>query len=46
VLLVCQRCEYAWEPVLFDSADRAEAMSMGCPDCGDWLWFAELAEGR
>jgi hypothetical protein len=44
LLLVCTDCEHAWEPGLLDPSDRAEAMSIGCPRCGGWVWIGQLAE--
>jgi hypothetical protein len=43
VVLDCQGCTYTWEPGRVDLDDLAELLGSGCPQCGDWLWFGELA---
>lgn len=43
-VLICQGCRYAWEPAAPDwTAEHLQALSSGCPECGDWLYLGEIA---
>lgn len=41
LVLVCQGCRYAVEPV---GSDDLHAVTDGCPECGDWLYLGDLAD--
>ncbi len=42
VLLACQGCRHEWEPQPGDLREIEQLVSDGCPDCGDWLFRAEV----
>jgi hypothetical protein len=44
-LLVCPGCGYAWEPAGPEwTCEHLRALAEGCPECGSWLYVAELAD--
>jgi hypothetical protein len=42
VVLICAGCRHGWEPLENRTADHRWVLAHGCPDCGDWLYLAEL----
>ncbi|GAA3219474.1 hypothetical protein GCM10017691_02950 [Pseudonocardia petroleophila] len=43
-VLICQGCRFAWEPTGPDwTGEHLQALSNGCPECGDWLYLGEIA---
>lgn len=43
-VLICQGCGYVWEPLASDwTAEHRQGLADGCPECGDWLYLAEVA---
>jgi hypothetical protein len=44
LVLICQGCRFGWEPTGPDwSGEHLQALSNGCPECGDWLYLGEIA---
>jgi hypothetical protein len=42
-VLICQGCHFAWEPAsMVWTGEYLQALSGGCPECGDWLYLGEL----
>jgi hypothetical protein len=44
MVLICESCRYAFEPLWQWTAEHLQALADGCPECGDWLYLGELVD--